>query len=186
MLDRSVVLHGDAADEDLMTQENIDNVDAFCSLTNDDEANILSAMLAKRLGAKRTMALVNRSAYVELMENSLVDIAISPRVATVGTLLTHVRKGDMVAVHSLRRGAAEAIEVIAHGDKDSSKVVNRSISEINLPDGAMVGAILRGEDVIIAHSDTVIESEDHAILFVIDKSKIRDIEQLFQVAVTFI
>ena len=186
LLDRSVVLHGDAADEDLMTQENIDNVDAFCSLTNDDEANILSAMLAKRLGAKRTMALVNRSAYVELMENSLVDIAISPRVATVGTLLTHVRKGDMVAVHSLRRGAAEAIEVIAHGDKDSSKVVNRSISEINLPDGAMVGAILRGEDVIIAHSDTVIESEDHAILFVIDKSKIRDIEQLFQVAVTFI
>ena len=186
LLDRSVVLHGDAADEDLMTQENIDNVDAFCSLTNDDEANILSAMLAKRLGAKRTMALVNRSAYVELMENSLVDIAISPRVATVGTLLTHVRKGDMVAVHSLRRGAAEAIEVIAHGDKDSSKVVNRSISEINLPDGAMVGAILRGEDVIIAHSDTVIEAEDHAILFVIDKSKIRDIEQLFQVAVTFI
>ena len=186
LLDRSVVLHGDAADEDLMTQENIDNVDAFCSLTNDDEANILSAMLAKRLGAKRTMALVNRSAYVELMENSLVDIAISPRVATVGTLLTHVRKGDMVAVHSLRRGAAEAIEVIAHGDKDSSKVVNRSISEINLPDGAMVGAILRGEDVIIAHSDTVIESEDHVILFVIDKSKIRDIEQLFQVAVTFI
>ena len=95
------------------------------------------------------------------------------------------RRAEREAQLELQR-RAEAIEVIAHGDKESSKVVNRSISEINLPDGAMVGAILRGEDVIIAHSDTVIESEDHVILFVIDKSKIRDIEQLFQVAVTFI
>jgi trk system potassium uptake protein TrkA len=185
-LDRSVVLHGDGADEELMNQENIDTVDVFCSLTNDDEANILSAMLAKRLGAHRTMALVNRSAYVDLLENSLVDIAISPRVATVGTILTHVRKGDMVAVHSLRRGAAEAIEVIAHGDPESSKVVGRSIEDIQFPEGTMVGAILRGDEVIIAHGSTVIEPEDHVILFVIDKSRLREVEQLFQVAVTFI
>jgi len=169
-----------------MNQENIDTVDVFCSLTNDDEANILSAMLAKRLGAHRTMALVNRSAYVDLLENSLVDIAISPRVATVGTILTHVRKGDMVAVHSLRRGAAEAIEVIAHGDPESSKVVGRSIEDIQFPEGTMVGAILRGDEVVIAHGSTVIEPEDHVILFVIDKSRLREVEQLFQVAVTFI
>ncbi len=159
---------------------------SFCSLTNDDEANILSAMLAKRLGAHRTMALVNRSAYVDLLENSLVDIAISPRVATVGTILTHVRKGDMVAVHSLRRGAAEAIEVIAHGDGESSKVVGRAVDEIDLPEGTMLGAILRGDDVVIAaryHRD---RAEDHIILFVVDKTKIREVEQLFQVSVTFI
>jgi trk system potassium uptake protein TrkA len=185
-LDRTVVLHGDAADEELMHQENIDNIDIFCSLTNDDEANILSAMLAKRLGARRTMALVNRSAYVDLIENTLVDIAISPRLATVGSLLTHVRRGDMVAVHSLRRGAAEAIEAIAHGDKTNSRVVGRSVEDISLPPGTTLGAILRGKDVVIAHHDTVIESEDHVILFVVDKRHIREVEQLFQVAVTFV
>ncbi|MDB3945894.1 Trk system potassium transporter TrkA [Gammaproteobacteria bacterium] len=185
-LDRTVVLHGDAADEELMHQENIDSIDIFCSLTNDDEANILSAMLAKRLGARRTMALVNRSAYVDLMENTLVDIAISPRLATVGSLLTHVRRGDMVAVHSLRRGAAEAIEAIAHGDKTNSRVVGRSVEDISLPLGITLGAILRGKDVVIAHHDTVIESEDHVILFVVDKRHIHDVEQLFQVAVTFV
>jgi len=169
-----------------MQQENIDNVAVFCSLTNDDEANILSAMLAKRLGAHRTMALVNRSAYVDLMANTLVDIAISPKVATVGTLLTHVRRGDMVAVHSLRRGAAEAIELIAHGDANSSKVVGKAVRDIGLPEGTTLGAILRGEDVVIAHSNTVIEPEDHVILFVVDKGCIREVEQLFQVAVTFV
>ncbi|MBT4807972.1 MAG: Trk system potassium transporter TrkA, partial [Acidiferrobacteraceae bacterium] len=147
---------------------------------------ILSAMLAKRLGARRTMALVNRSAYVDLMENTLVDIAISPRLATVGSLLTHVRRGDMVAVHSLRRGAAEAIEAIAHGDKTNSRVVGRSVEDISLPLGITLGAILRGKDVVIAHHDTVIESEDHVILFVVDKRHIREVEQLFQVAVTFV
>ena len=115
-----------------------------------------------------------------------MDIAISPRVATVGTILTHVRKGDMVAVHSLRRGAAEAIEVIAHGDQESSKVVGRAVDEIDLPEGTMLGAILRGDDVVIAHGSTVIEPEDHIILFVVDKTKIREVEQLFQVSVTFI
>ncbi|MDP6947966.1 MAG: Trk system potassium transporter TrkA [Arenicellales bacterium] len=185
-LDRTVVLHGDAADEELMLQENIDNIEVFCSLTNDDEANILSAMLAKRMGAHRAMALVNRSAYVDLLESSAVDVIISPRVATVGTLLTHVRRGDMVAVHSLRGGAAEAIEAIAHGDVSNSRVVGRPVEDIPLPPGTTLGAILRGEEVIIAHHDTVIESEDHVILFLVDKQHIRAVEQLFQVAVTFV
>ena len=100
-------------------------------------------MLAKRLGAHRGMALVNRSAYVDLMSNTLVDVAISPKVATVGTLLTHVRRGDMVAVHSLRRGAAEAIELIAHGDANSSKVVGKAVRDIGLPRGTNLGAILK-------------------------------------------
>ena len=185
-LDATIVLRGDAADEDLMLQENIDATDVFCSLTNDDEANILSAMLAKRLGAHRAMALINRSAYVDLIESSVLDVAISPSLITVGSLLTHVRRGDTIAVHSLRRGAAEAIETIAHGDAKSSSVVGRPIEEISLPSGTRVGALLRNQEVIIPHHDTVIEAEDHVILFVIDKKYIRDVERLFQVKVTFV
>ena len=185
-LDATIVLRGDAADEDLMLQENIDAMDVFCSLTNDDEANILSAMLAKRLGAHRAMALINRSAYVDLIESSVLDVAISPSLITVGSLLTHVRRGDTIAVHSLRRGAAEAIETIAHGDATSSSVVGRRIEEISLPSGTRVGALLRNQEVIIPHHDTVIEAEDHVILFVIDKKYIRDVERLFQVKVTFV
>ena len=185
-LDATIVLRGDAADEDLMLQENIDAMDVFCSLTNDDEANILSAMLAKRLGARRAMALINRSAYVDLIESSVLDVAISPSLITVGSLLTHVRRGDTIAVHSLRRGAAEAIETIAHGDATSSSVVGRRIEEISLPSGTRVGALLRNQEVIIPHHDTVIEAEDHVILFVIDKKHIRDVERLFQVKVTFV
>ena len=185
-LDATIVLRGDAADEDLMLQENIDATDVFCSLTNDDEANILSAMLAKRLGAHRAMALINRSAYVDLIESSVLDVAIAPSLITVGSLLTHGRRGDTIAVHSLRRGAAEAIETIAHGDATSSSVVGRRIEEISLPSGTRVGALLRNQEVIIPHHDTVIEAEDHVILFVIDKKYIRDVEKLFQVKVTFV
>ena len=185
-LDATIVLRGDAADEDLMLQENIDATDVFCSLTNDDEANILSAMLAKRLGAHRAMALINRSAYVDLIESSVLDVAISPSLITVGSLLTHVRRGDTIAVHSLRRGAAEAIETIAHGDATSSSAVGRRIEDISLPSGTRVGALLRNQEVIIPHHDTVIEPEDHVILFVIDKKYIRDVERLFQVKVTFV
>jgi len=159
----------------------------FCSVTNDDEANILSAMLAKKLGARKVMSIINRPAYVDLMENQeAIDVAISPEQVTIGALLTHVRRGDVVSVHSLRRGAAEAIEAIAHGDENTSKVVGRTIEQIGLPQGTTIGAIVRGKDVIVAHHDTVIEAEDHVILFLIDKSKIHEVERLFQVGITFI
>ncbi len=185
-LDKTIVLHGDAADEELLLDENIEHTDVFCAVTNDDEANILSAMLAKRLGAHKVMALINRSAYVDLVQSGIIDIAISPQQATIGSLLTHVRRGDVTAVHSLRRGAAEAIEAVAHGDKSSSKVVGRAIEDIKLPPGTNIGAIVREDKVIIAHHDTVIESEDHIILFVVDKAQIPEVERLFQVGVTFL
>ncbi len=185
-LDMTIVLHGDAADEDLLLEENIENTDVFCAVTNDDEANILSAMLAKRLGAARVMALINRPAYVDLVQSGPIDIAISPQQATIGTLLTHVRRGDVVQVHSLRRGAAEAIEAVAHGDRSSSKVVGRAIEEIKLPKGTTIGAVVRGDQVLIAHHDTMIESDDHVILFLVDKRKVREVEKLFQVSVTFL
>jgi len=180
------VLQGDAADEELLIEENVENTDVFCAVTNDDEANILSAMLAKRLGARKVMALINRSAYVDLVQSGPIDVAISPPQATIGSLLKHVRRGDVVAVHSLRRGAAEAIEAIAHGDESSSKVVGRAIEDIDLPRGTSIGAIVRGEEVVIAHHDTLIEAQDHVILFLQDKRRVPEVEKLFQVAVTFL
>ena len=185
-LKRAIVLVGDAASEDLLTEENIEDMDVFCAITNDDEANILSAMLAKRLGARKVMALINRLAYVDLVMGSVIDVAISPQQSTVSALLAHVRRGDMVKIHSLRRGAAEAIEAIAHGDSAGSKVVGRRLDEIELPPGTTIGAIVRGEEVIIAHHDTVIESEDHVILFIVDKKHTKAVEKLFQVGVSFL
>lgn len=185
-LERTIVLLGDAADGDLLIEENIENTDVFCALTNDDEANILSAMLAKRMGATKVMALINRAAYVDLVQSGIIDIAISPQQATIGSLLAHVRRGDVVVVHSLRRGAAEAIEAIAHGDSTTSKVVGQSIENIKLPTGTTIGAIVRGDEVIIAHHDTVIEEDDHVIMFLVDKHRIAEVEKLFQVGITFI
>lgn len=184
-LENTIVLHGDAADRELLVEENIEDMDVFCALTNDDEANILSAMLAKRMGATKIMSLINRPAYVDLVESGIIDVAISPQQVTIGSLLAHVRRGDVVAVHSLRRGAAEAIEAIAHGDRHTSQVVGRRICEVPLPKGATIGALVRGNDVLIAHDDLIIHAEDHVILFLVDKKRIHDVEKLFQVSVTF-
>ena len=180
------MLTGDAADQDLMSEEHVDAADVFCAVTNDDEVNILAAMLAKGMGARRVMALINRAAYVDLVQGGAIDIAISPQQATIGTLLAHVRRGDVVMVHSLRRGAAEAIEAIAHGDPKTSRVVGRRVDQVPLPPGTTIGAVVRGDAVLIAHHDTVIESDDHVILFLVDKRRVADVERLFQVGVTFI
>ncbi len=185
-LHHTIVLKGDAADEDLLLEENIEETDIFCALTNDDEVNIISSMLAKRLGAKKVMSLINRAAYVDLVQQDIIDIAISPQQATIGSLLAHVRRGDVVVVHSLRRGAAEAIEAIAHGDNNSSKVVGRMIEEIKLPHGTTICTIVRGDTVIMVHHDTVIEAEDHVIIMVTDKCHVPEVEKLFQVGVTFL
>jgi len=185
-LEKTIVLVGDCADVELLREEAIDTTDIYCALTNDDEANILSSMLAKQMGAKKVIALVNRAAYVDLIEAGTIDIAISPQQVTIGALLTHIRRGNMVRVHSLRRGAAEAIEAIALGDKRSSKVVGRSIEEIDLPAGTTIPAVVRGDEVIIAHHDTVIRENDHVILFVPDKRQIAAVERLFQVSALFV
>ena len=185
-LDHTIVLNGDATDEELLREENIDGTDVFCAVTNDDQSNILSAMLAKQMGARKVMALINRGAYVDLVLNGLVDIAISPQQATISGLLAHVRRGDVVAVHSLRRGAAEAIEAVAHGDRRTSRVVGRRVEEIKLPPGTTIDAVVRGDEVIIAHHDTMIEAGDHVILFLIDKMRIAEVERLFQVGITFL
>ena len=185
-VNKAIVLVGDAADEELLLEENVDNVDVFCALTNSEEANILSSMLAKRLGSHKVMALINRASYVDLVESGSIDIAISPQQVTIGSLLAHVRRGDVVKVHSLRRGAAEAIEAIAHGSEAESHVVGRKIEEIDLPKGAAIVALVRNDQVIMAHHDTVINTDDHVILFMTDRRKIEKIEMLFQVSVSFV
>lgn len=184
-LRNTTILCADCCDKRLLIDENIEHVDVFCAVTNDDEDNIIACLQAKRLGAKQVMALVTRKAYVDLIEGGTINIAVSPQMATVGSILTHLRRGDVVSVHSLRRGAAEAIEAVAHGDKKTSKVVGRTLSEIKLPLGTTIGAIVRAEEVIIPHHDTVIHSEDHVILFVSNKKHIGDVEKLFQVGAGF-
>ncbi len=184
-LHRTLVLQGDATDEDLLEQENIESIDVFCALTNDDEDNIMSALLAKRMGANRVIALINRSAYVNLVQGGEIDIAISPAQATVGPLLSKIRRGDMAAVHSLRRGAAEVLEIVVHGDFKTSKVVGRRIGDVALPEGASIAAIIRGEEVVMAHHDTLVEAEDHLILFALNKRIIPKVEKLFQVGFGF-
>lgn len=184
-LESTIVLQGSSSDRDLLLEENIQDADIFVALTNDDEANIMSSLLAKRLGARKVMALINNPAYVDLIQGGEIDIAINPQLATIGSLLTHVRRGDVESVHSLRRGAAEAIEVIAHGDARSSKVVGKAIHSISLPVGTTIGAIIRAEEVLIAHDTMVIESGDHVIVFLMDKKYIREVERLFQAGLTF-
>ena len=202
-LKNALVLQGDATNEELLESENIEDMDLFLALTNDDENNIMSSLLAKRMGARRVLALINRRAYVDLVQADRIDIAISPAHVSIGSLLAHVRRGDVAAVHALRRGAAEALELIAHGDEKSSKIVGKRIEDIDLPKGATIGALVRRmgdpqkvkvnsgallmehHKVIIAHHDTVVEPDDHVIIFVVNKRLVPKVEKLFQVGLGF-
>ncbi len=197
-----LILHGDSTDEELMNDENVQDMDLFLALSSDDEDNIMACLLAKRMGAKRVLALINRKAYADLMQGTQIDIAMSPAHAVIGELLAHVRRGGVEAVHSLRRGAAEALEAIVRGDESSSRLAGRRIEEITLPRGAQIGAIVRGlpvpgetdlgekrgdaaPEVIIAHHDVVIQSGDRVIVFMPSKKQVREVEKLFQVSATF-
>ena len=189
-LNRSIVLNGSSSDQDLLTEEGIDSTDVFLALTNNDAANIVSSILAKKLGAGKVVTLINNAVYVDLMQSSELDIAVSPSQITASKLLTYVRRGDTVRVHSLRRGAAEAMEIVAHGDSKSSKVVGRAVGELPLPEGATIGAIVRGGDektteILIGDSNLIIEDQDHVIIFLTNKSHTRKVEKLFQVGIAF-
>ena len=194
-----LVLQGDTTDEDLLIDEGIEEVDLFLALTDDDEDNIMSSLLAKRLGARRVLALINRRSYADLMHGTQIDIALSPAQAMLGELLAYVRQGDVQAVHSLRRGVAEALEIVARGDRKSSRVIGRKVSELQLPRDVHMGLIVRGlpespdtppgdlrePEVIIPRSSTVIESNDHVVFFLPHKRLVRDVEKLFRVSATF-
>ena len=183
-LKHTIVLHGSASEPALLTAENVESTDVFCALTNNDESNIMMSMLAKRLGAKKVITLITNPAYADLVGDE-IDISISPPQITIGSVLAHVRRGDISTAHPLRRGAAEAIEVTAHGDAYSSKVVGRRLDEIDMPEGVTIGAIVRKDEVLIAHSHVVVETDDHVILFLVDRKKISAVEKLFAVGFGF-
>jgi len=179
-LDDSMVLQGDAANHDMLAEENIQDMHVFCALTNDDEANILSAMLAKSMGAHKVMSLINRKEYVNLVERDIIDVAVSPQLITIGALLTHIRGADVVAVHSLRKGRAEAMEVVAHGEN----VVGKEIEALELPEGATIGCVVRGQEILMPHHDLIINADDHVIILVVQKDQIEKVGRLFQVGAT--
>ena len=182
-LDRTMVLKGRATEEKLLQEEGVGETDVFCAVTNDDEENILSAMLAKRLGARRVVALVNRDAYVDILE-SLIDTAISPSRLTIGAVLPHVRRRDVSAVHSFRRGA-EALEAAAHGTSKTSAVVGRKVDDINWPKGATLGAVARGDEFIVARHDMEICEGDRLILFADGRDAIHGVEKLLKVGLSY-
>ena len=184
-LEHALVINGNASDTELLLAENLENTDVFCALTNKDEANIMLAMLAKQLGARKVITLITNPAYIDLLQGDQIDIALSPQQITVGSMLAHVRRGDIYMAHSLRRGAAEAIEIIAHGNADVSRVTGRRLEEIDLPEGVTIGAVVRGREVLIAHRHIVVQTDDHVILFLVDKQQVHAVERLFQVNLRF-
>ncbi len=183
--DNVLVLHGNGTDESLLERESIEDMDTWMALTSDDEDNIMSSLMAKRMGAQRVIALINRQAYGELMQGSHIDIAISPSQATMSELLRYVRRGDIVAAHRLRGGLSEVLELVAHGDKKSSKVIGKSIASLELPKGASIGAVVREQEILVSDPNVVIEPEDHVIVFVPSRDQVRQIEKLFQVSASF-
>ena len=180
-LEDTLVLHGNASDEELLLEEGIESTDLFLALTDSDEINVIVSILAKRLGAHKTVALVKRNVYEDLAEQSDdVDMVISPDQITTSGILAHIRKGDTMMVHSLRQGKAEAIEIIVHGDNEHSDVVGKTVEEMNLPEGVVVGSVVRNNEVIMGSRKLVIEEGDHVLIVLSDVSKIHEVEKLFE------
>ncbi len=200
-LGRTLVLHGDAADEALLANEGISSMDFFIAVTNDDETNIVACLVAKAMGARRVLALINRGVYANLVQSDRIDIALSPGQVVMGDILTHVRRGDVVAVHSLRHGAAEAMEIIVHGDSKASKVVGRRIDQLALPKGAVIAALLRptppapeetgkrnaSADAyrVLLAPETQILSQDHVVILMAGRKSVVEVEKLFAVNIFF-
>ncbi len=184
-MNRAIIVHGNASDRTLLEKEDIHNADAFIAVTNDDGTNIMSSLVARSLSNPKApltvMSLVTNNAYIDLhLLGPGIDISILPSSITIGSILTHARPSEMVTVHSLRRGAAEAIEAIAHDyGQGQNHLVGQNLGEVKWPEGSTVGAIVRDEQVIIAHKSIRVQPEDHIIVFVLEKSHIKELEQLF-------
>lgn len=180
-LKNAVVLHGDTLDQDIQQEAKVGAAETIIAMTNDDEVNILTSLLAKQAGAQRAITLVNNPAYDTLIGSLGIDVVVNPRSTTVSSILQHVRRGRIRAVHSLYDGAAEAIEAEA---QQTSALVGKPLSELDLPDGLKIGAILRGDTVEIARGDSEIEAGDRVILFA-RRDAVKKVEKLFAVRLEF-
>jgi len=177
LLEKTVVLCGDALDADILREANVSQADAVIAVTNDDEVNILVSLLAKREGCKRAITLVNNSVYRPLMSSLGIDVYIDPRATTVSTILHHVRRGRIRSLHSLPAMGAEVLEVEA---LETSYVVGKPIRDLDLPMGVLFGALVREGEVLMPRSGTVIQKDDRVILFALS-DQIKKVEQMFSV-----
>jgi len=180
ILSNSVVLMGDAADKDLLLNENIENMDVFCATTNHDETNIMSALLAKRLGAHRVMALINRNAYVDIIEGGPIDRIISPQQTTIGGLLAHIRGGDIENIYTLHKGEIEIIEFIINAETENTKILSCTLHELPLPANTVITGIIRNNEVLFPNNTLALMRHDRVILIILDKRRINELERLFQ------
>jgi trk system potassium uptake protein TrkA len=179
-LEHTFVLEGDIADSELLIEENIQETDVFCAVTNEDEANIMSCLQAKHLGAKQTIALINRKTYVPLIEDSPIDHAISPELITVGHILTKVRRGHMLKVHRLQNTTSEIIEVVLMNRDDHANLIQKRISQIEFPEGCHIVGIIRDRQLSPLTKQFKFKLHDHLIILVLDKTKLSELESLFQ------
>ena len=179
-LRRTIVLKGDARDQALLKEASVESAEAIVTVTNDDEVNIMAALLAKRLGCRRSMALVNNSSYDDLVRTIGIDVAINPRDTTISSILQHVRRGRIRSVHTIKDGAAEVFEAEA---METSPVVGKPLREVRVP-GLLVGAIVRGDTVIAPRADTLIKAKDRVVVAARHDS-IKRVEQLFAVRLDY-
>lgn len=180
-LSRTVVLNGDALDHDILREAKVQDAEAVISVANDDEVNILSALLAKRAGTRRAITLINNPTYGPLINSLGIDVYINPRATTVSSILQHVRRGSIRGLYTLADGKAEVIEAEA---LETSGMTNVPLRELKLPSGIIIGAIVRGDEVIIPRGDTIVKVEDRVILFVLT-DMVKKVEELFSVRLEF-
>lgn len=180
-LRRSVVLNGSALDQKLLLEADIQNADLMVALTNNDQVNVLSSVMAKRLGCKANLALINNATYQDLTKSLGIDAHVNPGSVTISRVLQHVRRGRIRAVHSVQRGAAEIIEAEA---LETSPLVGAYLRDLNLPDGTRIGAIYRGGQVLRPSGGSRIQPRDRVVIFALADA-VRHVEQMFRVSLEF-
>jgi trk system potassium uptake protein TrkA len=181
----TLLIEGNINNKELLISENIEDIDIFCSITNDDENNILASLQAKHLGAKYTIALFNNENYIDLIDNSVIDTSLSPHSITIGTILSKIRHSNMVKIHCLETEEAEAIELIIEGTNKNSAVIGRLISEIELPPDCILAGVVRNNIIYGVQSKLHLANHDHVIILVLKQKYIHQLEDLFAVNLTF-